>query len=173
MGTHPLPVCVTGLRPGRPGLPGKPGDPGGRAFQPQDIGTAAWARNCSPERPPCTSHPKAKDGAPPCSHLRRSAGHCGPREARAAARNSKVACHQAAAECATELCLPPQCSSPPQPSLGPVRHLWDRSPSGTAAACPAQERDGLPPPLWTHSLCRVKLHSSSLSNILSMCFILF
>lgn len=64
MGTHPLPVCVTGLRPGRPGLPGKPGDPGGRAFQPQDIGAAVWARNCSPERPPCTLPPQGQGRRP-------------------------------------------------------------------------------------------------------------
>lgn len=153
-------MCVTGLRPGRPGLPRKPGDPGGRAFQPQDIATAAWARNCSPERPPCTPpHPKAKDGAPPCSHLGRSAGHCGPREASAAAGiprspatrlqpnvpRSSVCLHSAAAH-----------RNPPAAQRDP---LWDRSPSGTGAACPAQERDGLPSPLWTHSLCRVKLHS--------------
>lgn len=170
MGTHPLPVCVTGLRPG---LPGKPGDPGGRAFQPQDIGAAAWARNCSPERPPRTLPPQGQGRRPSLQPPRKICWSLWATRSQGSHRNSKVTCHQAAAECATELCLPPQCSSPPQPSLGPVRHLWDRSPSGIAAACPAQERDGLPPPLWTHSLCRVKLHSSSLSNILSMCFILF
>lgn len=120
MGTHPLPVCVTGLRPGRPGLPGKPGDPGGRAFQPQDIAAAAWARNYSPERPPCTPLPQGQGRRLSLQPLQkicwslwamRSQGSRPEFQGHLPPGCSRM-CHGA---------LPPQCSSPPQPALGPVR----------------------------------------------------
>lgn len=110
-------------------------------------------------------------------------------KARMSIRNSMLTYHQAPSECATELTLQLLgAAASPRPSLNMVRPFaglelaglgYSQHQSGVTSAlltpsfgAASQASPGTRWPslsLWTHSLCRVKLHLK-LSNILYMCF---
>lgn len=164
-----MPVCPTDLSPDLAclGETQACSDPRGWPIHQKMLCTCA--RNFSPER-----LLRAKVDTPPCRHCRRWAGHC--RQRRHQNVHVKYRVHLSS-ECATELAVPgPQGSAaqphhdPPSAQSDPVRGQNLLAIAYTSLGLPApwgpflqsspsaQEQEGLPLSLWTHSLCRGKRH---------------